>query len=820
MIFPSGKGVQTMDINPQKWILIISIACFLALTGAGQADSPLIIMPSNLIFTVPNPTPTPAPMLVVGQPVALAQPIIAANPVTSNPVLVISTIAPVYIPQGQPDLVALEITGPSEATPSQVIEITGRLKNTGSVSSPASSMLFYLRNPVSGTTWILGSSITKSGIEAGSGGPATRSFSIPASIPAGTYDLVFILDPDNMIGESDETNNQVVSTSRLTINAMQVAVPVNAPIIQAIIPSSVSTSLSRAPTPTPALDVSSVVDYARTPLPLIASVTKIPTIMAGIIPRRTITPVPGNGTQTPVLRVVLPTAKKNIKPVITHVPAITLSSKGPFYDNAPGTPTPKKTPTPTKKPIVIITPEDFGDVTPTPTPVGLHTRVDSPDIVLEKDPTLTYPALWNVGDTVTLGWQIKNIGKADANGFSIGIYLEKQPVDSSKPILIKEIKENTVKTGFSGFEKVNVQILSPPGSPSLEPGYYWVYATADINKEVAEWDEENNELLLVTSQSISGTGDNSGDDGPAYLNALPDLVALYPQLYQVTGSSWTKGATVNIPYRVSNQGSVDSGASKLVIDATLKTTGKKTTLTTVDIPSLKPFGTDGYLVQGTAKVPIPASLATGTYIITERADGYLMVTELSETNNDYVYSDNQEIVATPAVIVTVFPPGPGDNLNSACPSPPAGSNQDQQISAAVYSHTNSVRAQYGLKSYCWNQQLADSAQNLAMSKPSGHPANWNQGWPANSKTGQNIAVSTPIGITYTLCNMYTVPAISDNPDAIGAAIVDNFVNRDMGCNSNNGHHNNILSQEFDTIGIGTYREGNKVWVVQNFIKKL
>jgi subtilase family serine protease len=116
-----------------------------------------------------------------------------------------------------PDLRGSVFASPSSVARGATLVATDTVSNTGGGAAGASTTRFYLSanfyfdvGDIS-----LGVSRTVPGIAAGSSNSGSTTISIPATVSAGTYYLLAIVDADTQVDEVYETNN--VAIRRLTV---------------------------------------------------------------------------------------------------------------------------------------------------------------------------------------------------------------------------------------------------------------------------------------------------------------------------------------------------------------------------------------------------------------------------------------------------------------------------------------------------------------------------------------------------------------------------------------------------------------------------
>ena len=106
------------------------------------------------------------------------------------------------------DLSLTAVGGPATAKDQATVTFTATVKNNGTATAPASSVRWYLStdNVITTADIALGSVATAS-LKGAATQKLTFSTKVPASVPAGTYFIGAIADPDNTLAETNNANN-------------------------------------------------------------------------------------------------------------------------------------------------------------------------------------------------------------------------------------------------------------------------------------------------------------------------------------------------------------------------------------------------------------------------------------------------------------------------------------------------------------------------------------------------------------------------------------------------------------------------------------
>jgi subtilisin family serine protease len=117
------------------------------------------------------------------------------------------------------DLTMTAVSGPSTAKDGQTITLTGTVKNQGTSTAPASTIRWYLStdNIITTADTPLVSLVTAS-LAGGASRAVSATATVPTSVPAGTYFIGAISDPDNVLAETNNTNNARASIGTVVVS--------------------------------------------------------------------------------------------------------------------------------------------------------------------------------------------------------------------------------------------------------------------------------------------------------------------------------------------------------------------------------------------------------------------------------------------------------------------------------------------------------------------------------------------------------------------------------------------------------------------------
>jgi subtilisin family serine protease/subtilase family serine protease len=110
------------------------------------------------------------------------------------------------------DLSLTAVGGPTTAKDQAAITLTATVKNGGTVTAPASTVRWYLSTDPTITTadYLIASAATGS-LAGGKTQRLSVTASVPGTVPAGTYYLGAIVDPNNTLAETNNANNALQS---------------------------------------------------------------------------------------------------------------------------------------------------------------------------------------------------------------------------------------------------------------------------------------------------------------------------------------------------------------------------------------------------------------------------------------------------------------------------------------------------------------------------------------------------------------------------------------------------------------------------------
>ena len=114
------------------------------------------------------------------------------------------------------DLIVTNITAPIRGVKGNTITITNTIKNRGNTATNGFWVNYYLKISSTSTPNYIGQRYIKS-LAAGASNTQNNKFSIPLNITSSNYYIMAYADSTNLINESNETNNNRYSTTKIQI---------------------------------------------------------------------------------------------------------------------------------------------------------------------------------------------------------------------------------------------------------------------------------------------------------------------------------------------------------------------------------------------------------------------------------------------------------------------------------------------------------------------------------------------------------------------------------------------------------------------------
>ena len=461
---------------------------------------------------------------------------------------------------------------PAQVAPGQSFSVTDTQRNAGTVEAAASVTRFYLSLDTvkSANDTLLTGSRAVPALPGGAVSTGSSTITVPSTMPVGSYTFFACADDTKLVPETDEANNCLASSVRVTVALSDLITPAVSALAAGAAP---GTSLSVTDTVQNVSAVSAPASTVRYYLSadtvkgagdvLLSGYRSIPVLAAGAV---------SSGS------------------VAVTVPATTALGSYRLLACADDLLAVRET-----------------DETNNCAASAVTVLVAWPDLVAT---TLTSPPAGAApGTSFSVTDTVQNAGAVNAGASTVRYYLSVDPLKDGGDTLLTGYRSVPILAGgamSSGPRTVTVPAAAPPGT-------YRLLACADDLLAVKESDEANNCLASATTIVVG----------------WPDLVTSTignPPASAVLGTSFS------VTDAVQNAGVVSAGASTtryyLSVD-TVKDAGDVQLSGYRSVPVLAA----GAVSSGSVTVAVPTTTAPGTYRLIACADAGLVVKESNDANN-------------------------------------------------------------------------------------------------------------------------------------------------------------------------------------------
>ncbi|GGK57354.1 hypothetical protein GCM10011405_01820 [Rufibacter glacialis] len=468
---------------------------------------------------------------------------------------------------------------------------TGFIVNTGTTSSASSNIGYYLspNSTLEATDLYLGRS-TGGLLTSQSSSKHDFTLSLPSTVTAGSYQLLFVADPTNDVQETDETNNvraaAITVTSANTIDLSVTARTLSATSV--VTGASVNATATLSNTGNTASPKSAVGFYLST------NTTWEPTDVL-LVSKQTASTLAASGSE--VLDASL------------TIPSSTVA--GNYYI------------------LFVPDPENhIAETNETNGVMSLALTVTNNIVDLIVQDAALSPTSLLAGATTTATSKISNQGSVSAASSTMGYYLSANTTLEASDVALTTTTGGALAGSASADKSVTLTI--PAGTTA---GNYYVLFVADPANEVTEGTENNN----VSSVALT---------------VLPQTVDLVLQTPTLSVTSLVTGGSVTATTIIRNAGTVSSSASNVGYYLSTNTTFDATdvALGTSTGGALAA----GATAEKTASLTIPATTAPGNYYVLFVADPAGEVTESNETNNTSSIALTVTAPPSPDLVVETF----------------------------------------------------------------------------------------------------------------------------------------------------------------------
>ncbi|MEJ1932727.1 CARDB domain-containing protein, partial [Nostoc sp. NIES-2111] len=412
-----------------------------------------------------------------------------------------------------------DLTGPNASMPSSVVvgnsfQLSYQVQNTGSASAGYSYTDFYLSPDlnIDSTDTYLGYDYV-GGIAAGSYSQESATLTIGSNIRPGNYYLIYYMDGDGNVVESNESNNGfgiAFSVTQPDLTAQNAIVPSSATIGNSV---QISYQVKNQGTAT--AGASNTKFYLSQDLNISSN-----DFYLGFDPVSSI--LAGNTTQESLTF----TVGSNVTPgnyyLIYYVDGDGNVSESNENNNAFGN---------------LITINSAG----------------SPDLLIQNPLS---PTSGSLGSTIQLSYGVKNQGVGSAAASTTKFYLSKDGTFSSDDVLLGSDAVNNLAAGASSSETVSLLIAN-----SILPGNYQLLFRADADGNLAESSETNN---VVAKAIIINQADLIIQNVSA--PSVVDPGSLITVNYQLANQGAASASTSTTKFYLSNDTTLSSDDTLLASD--------------------------------------------------------------------------------------------------------------------------------------------------------------------------------------------------------------------------------------------------------------
>jgi len=462
----------------------------------------------------------------------------------------------------QPDLTVQNVTLPSSTTVGSSIQFNYQVKNQGTASAGYSNTYFYLSPDlnIDSTDIYLGYDYV-SGIAAGSYSQESATLTIGSNVNPGNYYLIYYVDGDGYVNESNENNNGFGDL--ITINSAG-----NPDLI-----------IQNATSPTS------------------ASVGSTIQVSYGVKNQGV-----GSAVATTTKFYLSTDATFSTNDVLLGSDAVSSIAAGAYSSETSS--------------ILIANSIAAGNYyllftadadakaaesNETNNVVAKAITINQADLIIDNT---TSPTSASVGSTIQLSYGVKNQGVGSAVATTTKFYLSTDTTYSTNDVLLGSDAVNSIAAGASSSETASILIAN-----SIAAGNYYLLFRADADNNLAESNETNN----VVAKAIT-------------INQA-DLI-----IQNATAPTSTSvGSTIQVSYEVKNQGLGSAVATTtkfyLSTDATYSTND-----VLLGSDAVSSIAAGAYSSE-TSSIVVKNTIAGGNYYLLFRADADGNLAESNETNN-------------------------------------------------------------------------------------------------------------------------------------------------------------------------------------------
>ncbi|UOQ53320.1 CARDB domain-containing protein [Hymenobacter cellulosivorans] len=401
----------------------------------------------------------------------------------------------------QPDLAIQGASvSPVSVVPGNSLSLYSSIYNLSGTTATSSNIGYYLSTDASldAADVLLGNS-TGSSLTVGNYSSRTSYVQLPATITAGAYYVLFVADYQNVVNESNETNN--VSSVYLNVVPPSVDLLIQQPAV--------------SPTSTAPGNVLNLACYIVNQGNATAAYSSVGYYLSS------------NTTLDANDQLLSSTYGSTLTPNYSSYRTATTNVPPGL---APGT-------------YYILFAADYQSLVSESnennnvSAVTLTVAAPSVDLIVSQASLSTYSM--SAGTTITAGATVYNQGNTTASSSNLGYYLSTDATLSSNDALLGSSTGGALSSGLSNYPSTSITI--PAGTT---PGSYYVLFAADYQNQVTESNETNN----VRSQAIT---------------VVTPSIDLVIQSAYLNSSTTTAGTTISASHYIVNQGNTVASSSNV-----------------------------------------------------------------------------------------------------------------------------------------------------------------------------------------------------------------------------------------------------------------
>ena len=380
------------------------------------------------------------------------------------------------------------------------VQASASILNQGNVTATSSTMGFYLStNNTLDASDVLLSTVTGGTLAANISSYRSANLLVPVGTAAGSYYVLFVADPTNVVTETNETNN--VSSVALTVIAPTVDLSVTYPYLSlTTVAAGASTSAS--------CYLNNLGNAVASPanVGFYLSTDNVFSANDVLVGSQANTSLYGGGYLNIYSTIVVPTG----------------TTSGTYYV------------------LFVADPANLVAETNENNNVASTTiQVTAPGIDLQVSQAYANPYTVGSGGFLTLTSNIYNTGTLSSPSSTMGYYLSTNSTLDANDVLLTTVAGGQLSAGLSSYRTVSTTI--PTGTT---PGYYYVLFVADPANAVTETNENNN----VASATIQVTVPSI------------DLSVTYPYL---SATSVAAGSSISASCYLNNLGNTSASPANI-----------------------------------------------------------------------------------------------------------------------------------------------------------------------------------------------------------------------------------------------------------------